>query len=173
MLKGLLRYKHGMGADRQEFLRGISEAQKGSREAIQALIVSHNSLGPSHAIGHQLGSVAGVMHGLTSCILLAPTLRYSAKTWPRTREVQARILEVFNETLGWRERDAADALTKFVTQLGLPTRLSEVGVTDQAQVEEVAEKTLTDIWGGRGAADHGEGGGDEDFEYGQVDVSGV
>ncbi|KAF2767452.1 Dehydroquinate synthase-like protein [Teratosphaeria nubilosa] len=148
MLKGLLQYKQGIGEDRQKFVRGISEAQKGSREAIQALIVSNNTLGPSHAIGHQLGSVAGVMHGMTSCILLAPTMRYSAETWPRTREVQAKILKVFNETLGWQESNAADALTKFVEQLGLPTRLSEVGVTDQPQIEKVAEKALTDIWGG-------------------------
>ncbi|KAF2155406.1 Dehydroquinate synthase-like protein [Myriangium duriaei CBS 260.36] len=152
MVQGLIEYKQGSGEDRAKFLHGISEAQKGSRQAIKALIVHKNSFGPSHAIGHQLGSVAGVMHGITSCIMLAPVLKYTAKStnpaFVRTKEGQSRILNVFNETLQWDECDAAEALTKFVRRLELPTRLSEVGVTEDAQLDQIAEKTLTDVWGG-------------------------
>ncbi|KAK5116797.1 hypothetical protein LTR62_007471 [Meristemomyces frigidus] len=147
MLKGLLEYKQGEGADRARYLRGISDSQQGARRAIMALIVHRNSFGPSHAIGHQLGSVSGVMHGITSCILLAPVLKYQARD-PSRREAQATVLKVFNETLGWRETEAADAVTKFVKLLGLRTRLEEVGVTDEGELERIAAKTLTDVWGG-------------------------
>ncbi|KAK5122285.1 hypothetical protein LTR85_004196 [Meristemomyces frigidus] len=145
MLKGLLEYKEGKDGDRKELLRGISECQRGSRQAIKGMIVHHNFFGPSHAIGHQLGSVAGVMHGLTSCVLLAPVLKYQKHD---RADAQAKVLKVFNETLGWQETDAADAMTKFVKELGLPTTLSEVGVTDNTIVDKIAEKTLTDVWGG-------------------------
>ena len=63
-------------------------------------------------------------------------------------EAQARVLKVFNETLGWQATEAAAAMERFVKSLGLPTRLSEVGVTEEAQIEKIAEKTLTDVWGG-------------------------
>ncbi|KAK4570071.1 hypothetical protein LTR86_003041 [Recurvomyces mirabilis] len=145
MLKGLLEYKEGEGRDREKLLKGISECQRGSRQAIKALIIHRNSFGPSHAIGHQLGSVGHVMHGITSCIMLAPVLKYQA---PGRREQQAAVLTVFNETLGWQEKDAADAVTRFVKLLGLPTRLIEVGVTREEDIEKIAEKTMTDIWGG-------------------------
>jgi len=146
MIKGLAEYKEGEGrSGKEELLKGISECQKGSRQAIKGLLVHRSTFGPSHAVGHQLGSVAGVMHGVTSCILLAPVLRY---TKHRTEAQQTKILECFNSTLDWQESDAAEALPRFVKMLGLPTALSEVGVTDEEMIEKVAEKTLTDVWGG-------------------------
>lgn len=145
MLKGLVAYHEGKDGERAELLRGISDCQRGSRQAIKGLVVHHNSFGPSHAIGHQLGGVAGVMHGYTTCVMLAPVLRYQKHD---RAEAQAKVLKVFNDTLGWHETDAADAMTKFVKKLGLPTTLSEVGVTDDAIVDKIAEKTLSDIWGG-------------------------
>lgn len=155
MLKGLREYKEGKEREggREELLRGVSDCQKGSRQAIKGLIVHRNTFGPSHAIGHQLGGVAGVMHGVTSCILLAPVLRYGrarhrSDSDSEAMEAQRKVVKVFNDTLGWQETDAADAMTKFVTMLGLPTRLSEVGVVDDAVVDRIAEKTLTDVWGG-------------------------
>jgi len=148
MIKGLQKYHEGKGTDRTEFLRGISASQKGSREAIKGLIVRRSPFGPSHAIGHQLGSVAGVMHGHTSCVILGSVLKFSKS---KTQQAQARILEIFNETLGWQETEAADAFVKFVKTLGLPTTLREVGLTDDGMIRKVAEKTMTDIWGGREA----------------------
>ncbi|KAF1991273.1 Dehydroquinate synthase-like protein [Aulographum hederae CBS 113979] len=148
MLKGLKEYKEGKGnGDEKELLKGISDCQKGARWAMSGLIIYRIPLGPSHAIGHQLGSVAGVMHGVTSCICLAPVLRY---TKPKSENAQAKVLEIANDVLGWNETEAADAIARFVLMLGLPTRLSEVGVTSDEQVELIAEKTMTDVWGGSG-----------------------
>lgn len=109
------------------------------------LVVHRVPLGPSHAIGHQLGSVAGVLHGETSCVMLAPVLQ---QTRDRTSRAQAKVLDIFNETLGWQEKEASDAVRRFVKMLGLPTTLSEVGVKTDEQVQKVAEKAMNDIWGG-------------------------
>ncbi|KIV84132.1 hypothetical protein PV11_06105 [Exophiala sideris] len=156
MITGLTEYKHAKNKkeasqeDNELLLKGISECQYGSREALTGLLVWRVPMGPSHAIGHQLGSVAHVMHGITSCIMLAPVLRWQAAhlSHPHYKKAQARILDIFNETLGWQETSAADAIERFVMTLGLPTTLQEVNVTSDEQVREIAEKTMTDVWGG-------------------------
>jgi len=145
MLRGLKEYHEGKDRDRAEMLKGISECQRGSRQAIKGLIVHRNTFGPSHAIGHQLGSAAGVMHGITSCVILPAVLAY---TEPKTKKAQEKILSVFNQTLDWNEDSASHALVRFITMLGLPTTLADVDVRDDAVLDQIAEKTMTDVWGG-------------------------
>jgi alcohol dehydrogenase class IV len=117
---------------------------------MMGIILHRIPMGASHAIGHQLGSVKGVMHGVTSCVMLASVLRWYAAHNLQT-EPQKTVLRVFNETLGWRESSAGDAVEKFVKFLGLPSTLREVDVTKNKDLDIVAEKTLTDIWGGQKA----------------------
>ncbi|KAJ6438233.1 cytochrome P450 [Purpureocillium lavendulum] len=156
MITGLTEYKQAKATgetgekNTDLLLEGISECQYGSREALTGLLIWRVPMGPSHAIGHQLGAVANVMHGITSCIMLAPVLRWQAAhlSDPYYKETQAKILRIFNDTLGWQEASAADAVEKFVKSLGLPTTLREVGVTSDEQVRKIADKTMTDVWGG-------------------------
>lgn len=76
--------------------------------------------GASHGIGHQLGAVAGVPHGYTSCVMLPAAMRWNL---PATGPQQARLARLMGAT------DAADAIGALIGALGLPTRLSDVGVT--------------------------------------------
>lgn len=155
LIRGLNDYKASLDAGKpltdESVLKGISACQQGARDAIQGVLVYGSKVGPSHAIGHQLGSVGKVPHGLTSCICLPPTLRYE-KEHPENkyfrREGHKIVLDVFNEELGWHEKEAGDAVERFYRSLGLPTRLSAVGVTDDAAIRKIAEKTMTDVWGG-------------------------
>ncbi|KAF2204135.1 maleylacetate reductase [Delitschia confertaspora ATCC 74209] len=148
LLKGLKEYKEGEdNQSRAELLEGVSECQVGARQAMMGLLLWKIPMGASHAIGHQLGSVGGVMHGVTSCIMLSPVLRYMKDKQARSQEI---VLKVFNETLGWKETEAADAVAKFVKFLGLPNRLSEVDIKDESQFQEIAEKTMTDVFGKSG-----------------------
>lgn len=155
IIRGLNDYKAGLDAKTpstdESMLKAISACQQGARDAIKGLLVYESKVGPSHAIGHQLGSVGKVPHGLTSCICLPPTLRYE-KEHPENKyfrlEGQQTVVDVFNEELGWQEKEAGDAVERFYKSLGLPTRLSDVGVTDDAAVWKIAEKTMTDVWGG-------------------------
>jgi alcohol dehydrogenase class IV len=76
---------------------------------------------------------------------LAPVLRF---TRGRNLEAQERVVRIFREVMGYQEMEAGDCVERFVKRMGLPTRLSEVGVTDDKQVEEIAERTMTDVWVG-------------------------
>ena len=101
---------------------------------------------PSLAIGHQLGSICGIMHGVTSCIMLAPVLRYTAEHNDKQKEVQAMVLKIWNKYLKTDEKSLADAVENFVKMLDLPHMLKEVGVTNDEDIEKVAESTLTDVF---------------------------
>ena len=78
-------------------------------------------MGASHAIGHVLGGSCDVPHGYTSCVMLPPVLRYN-------RSVNAERQKLVAEAMGHPGEDAADVIAAFVKGLGLPGRLSEVGV---------------------------------------------
>jgi alcohol dehydrogenase class IV len=148
LLEGLKEYKEGQNSDdRQALLDGISECQLGSRSALMGLLTYRIPLGPSHAIGHQLGSKCGVMHGVTTCIMLSPVLRYMREKENQQVEPQQKILDVFNRILQWNEKSAADAVGKFVRFLELLDSLKAVGVEDEDTLQKVAKLTMTDAWG--------------------------
>ncbi|QGI87887.1 hypothetical protein CEK25_002843 [Fusarium fujikuroi] len=90
-------------------------------------------MGASHArLGHQLGSVGrGIMHD--------PPVK------ARNPGAQARIVEIFNEALGWEETDASDCVARLVEVTGLPSTLRDVGVTSNEQIEQIIDKTMTDV----------------------------
>jgi maleylacetate reductase len=78
--------------------------------------------GASHGIGHQLGGVAGVAHGHTSCVMLPNVMRWNRETvGPQLRRIAAAF--------GQPDADAADLVQGLIRDLGMPTRLSEVKVT--------------------------------------------
>ncbi|KLP10254.1 aldehyde-alcohol dehydrogenase [Fusarium fujikuroi] len=145
LAKGLVEYKEGLGRGKEgedELVHGVSKCQTGSRMALMGFIIYRVNMGASHAIGHQLGSVGKVMHGITSCIMLPPVLRY---TKARNPGAQARIVEIFNEALGWEETDASDCVARLVEVTGLPSTLRDVGVTNNEQIEQIIDKTMTDV----------------------------
>ena len=114
---------------------------------MMGLLLWNVPMGLSHAIGHQLGSVCGVMHGVTSCIMLAPVLRSTASKSDRQKQVQNRVLGIWNKVLKSEEPSLADAVSNLVKFLGLPRTLREVGVVKQEDIDKIAEQTLTDVFG--------------------------
>lgn len=78
--------------------------------------------GASHGIGHQLGAVAGVPHGYTSCVMLPNVMQYNAD---HVEDRARKIADAF----GAPGRDAAAGVRTLVGELGLPVRLEDVGVT--------------------------------------------
>jgi maleylacetate reductase len=96
------------------------------------------SKGASHGIGHVLGGTAGVPHGYTSCVMLPHVLRFN-------REVNADRQARVSEALGRPDAAAADAVGGLVSELGLPTRLRDVGVRED-QLDVIAENSMHDRW---------------------------
>ncbi|QFU75382.1 maleylacetate reductase [Halioglobus maricola] len=90
--------------------------------------------GASHGIGHQVGAVAGVQHGICSCVMLPAVLRYNA-------EVSGERDGWIAEALGKPESSAADAVLALVRRLGLPDSLKAAGVRKE-QFEQMATAAL-------------------------------
>jgi maleylacetate reductase len=93
-------------------------------------------VGASHGIGHVLGAACHVPHGHTSCVMLPSVLRWNL---PANADRQKRVSEAF----GKPAEPAADLVANLVTTLGLPRRLSEVGV-GKDRFREIAEKSMHD-----------------------------
>ncbi|KAF1355784.1 Dehydroquinate synthase-like protein [Lizonia empirigonia] len=152
LVKGLNDYRNGESqGDHDELVDGISNCQLGSRNSVIGLLLWSIPMGPSHAIGHQLSSICGLMHGVTSCIMLAPVLRYTYARSEKQKEVQKKVLTLWNNVLETEEATLADAVENFVRVLQLPHTLKEVGVVKDEDIEKVAEGTLTDVFGAEDA----------------------
>jgi maleylacetate reductase len=93
-------------------------------------------VGASHGIGHVLGAACHVPHGHTSCVMLPSVLRWNL---PANADRQKRVSEAF----GKPDQAAADLVASLVATLGLPRRLSEVGV-GRDRFREIAEKSMHD-----------------------------
>lgn len=90
--------------------------------------------GASHGIGHQVGAVAGVQHGLCSCAMLPAVLRYNAVV---AGERDGWIAEA----LGAPHSSAADAVLALIRRLGLPDSLKATGAKRE-QFEQMANAAL-------------------------------
>jgi len=88
--------------------------------------------GASHGIGYILGGYLGIPHGITSCISLAATLEWN-------EPVNAERQRAVAGKLGHASARASDAMREFVKSLGLPTRLSDIGITAE-RIPELARQ---------------------------------
>src|SRR5215211_2849155 len=83
---------------------------------------ANTPMGLSHELGRRIGASYEVPHGITSCIILAPSLQVMKKHVPEER---------------WQKLSAAcdgsppERVSSLVEELGLPGRLREVGVPEE------------------------------------------
>jgi alcohol dehydrogenase class IV len=91
--------------------------------------------GASHGIGHQLGAVAGVAHGHTSCVMLPAVMAWNAG------HVGGRDALV-HEAVNPGAPDAATAVAELIGDLGQPRRLADVGVSAD-QFDRIAELAMS------------------------------
>lgn len=94
--------------------------------------------GASHGIGHQLGAVANVPHGHCTCVMLPSVLTYNLSATGEQQEAVANAL-------GRGTMSASDAVRELIVDLGLPTRLQDVGVTRE-QFQTIAEGSLSNVF---------------------------
>ncbi|MDU1695585.1 MAG: iron-containing alcohol dehydrogenase, partial [Bradyrhizobium sp.] len=80
-------------------------------------------MGASHAIGHVLGGTCDVPHYLCTAVMMPSVLKYNK---PATGAAQKLLAEAWHEP----EADASELFARFIARLGLPTRLADVGVTE-------------------------------------------
>lgn len=80
--------------------------------------------GASHGIGHQLGAVANVPHGYTSCVMLPHVMAFNE---PASKERQAWIADA----LGAPGTPASETVASLIASLDMPTTLRDVGVKEE------------------------------------------
>jgi alcohol dehydrogenase class IV len=96
-------------------------------------------LGVTHSLSHQLSSEYGVHHGLGNAILLPHTMAYNLEA---AQDKMTRIAFAMGATSP-SPQAAVDAVAHLVDRVGLPARLSEVGVS-RAGIAAMARNALED-----------------------------
>ncbi|MBL6852080.1 MAG: iron-containing alcohol dehydrogenase [Alphaproteobacteria bacterium] len=89
-------------------------------------------MGASHGIGYLLGSMGGVPHGYTSCVMLPAVLKWNAA-------VNVDIQPPIADALGRPDLSAADAVAALLDDLQMPRTLKDVGIGDDL-VPRIAEQ---------------------------------
>jgi len=88
--------------------------------------------GASHGIGYILGGAYGVPHGVTSCLMLPAVLEWN-------EPVNAQRQKSVAQALGRPGERAGPAMRAFVRNLGVPSRLRDVGIARE-QLPEIAAR---------------------------------
>ena len=104
------------------------------------------NLGLSHGIGHQLGARNNVPHGITSCVMMAPTMTFNQAHVGNRQAWIAELMdcEIRGMTPGSAAAAGRNAVLRLVQDLDLPHRLREVGVT-RADFAAIAKDALEDL----------------------------
>ena len=99
---------------------------------IGGIAISSKWLGACHSLAHQLSGFANVQHGVANALMLPHQMAYSLVG---ALERYARIAEALNMppegSLRQRAERAIEAVRELTVDVGLPTRLRDVGVTEE------------------------------------------
>ncbi|MGP8188094.1 MAG: iron-containing alcohol dehydrogenase, partial [Terracidiphilus sp.] len=92
--------------------------------------MSNTRGGISHALGHQIGPMWDVPHGVTSCITLPHVMRFMADVAPERFGPIAEGLGVRFDERNARTAamECAERMAKFIAQFEVPHRLRDAGV---------------------------------------------
>ena len=103
------------------------------------------AIGIAHSLSHPCGAHYDVPHGVANAINLPWVIEYNAAGGEPIADRYREINDIFGLEVGGRGEQVGHALAEHVRgvvkELGLPTRLSEVGVPEDAipQLVEGAE----------------------------------
>jgi maleylacetate reductase len=102
-------------------------------------LVSGVAMGASHAIGHAIGSMFNVAHGLTSCVVLPAVIQFNGET------VAPRLANVVRALGGQRAQGAPDLVRAMIARLGLPISLRDIGL-GRDSFPRIARAAMTEGW---------------------------
>ena len=109
--------------------------------------MSSNSRGGiSHALGHQIGPMWNVPHGITSCITLPHVMRLMAGVAADRFAPIAQGFEVRFDPRSPRSSamECADRTARFIGKFEVPTRLRDVGVPRE-EISRIAGTVLEEV----------------------------
>lgn len=112
---------------------------------LAGLVISNTGTGNDHAIARALGGLCDTPHGLATAMLLAPVMRFNASARPaRYRDIARAIgLDVNGSERDIAQR-ACDEIAALQLELGIPSRLREIGVTE-AHIPDLVRVALKNV----------------------------
>jgi lactaldehyde reductase len=108
---------------------------------------SNVGLGLVHGMAHPLGAFYGTPHGVANAILLPVIMTYNAGcTGEKYRDIAAAmgVDDVNNFSLSEVRQAAIDAVYQLNSDVGIPARLRDVGMS-AGDIDELAEAALADV----------------------------
>ncbi|MEX2195384.1 MAG: iron-containing alcohol dehydrogenase [Thermoleophilaceae bacterium] len=129
---------HALRMIRQNLERAVhtpeDEEARGNMLIAASLAITA-SLGITHSMSHPCGGHYGVPHGVANAINLPHSIRYNARGGSDIAARYREVAEVLGSEPGGGDADMGDALADRVSEItssvGLPKRLSEVGVPEE------------------------------------------
>jgi alcohol dehydrogenase class IV len=108
--------------------------------------MSNTRGGISHALGHQIGPMWNVPHGITSCITLPHVMRFMAGVAADRFAPIAQGFEVRFDPRSPRSSamECADRTARFIGKFEVPTRLRDVGVPRE-EISRIAGTVLEEV----------------------------
>ncbi len=102
-------------------------------------------VGVVHGISHACGGVCNVPHGVANSILLPHGMEYNIDYCPERYSLVASAMgiDIQNKTPEEASKLAINFIKEFTRDLGLPQKLSEVGVKEE-DIPKIAETTMGD-----------------------------
>ncbi len=123
--------------------RGEEDEEARGNMLVAANLAITLALGSVHAMSHPAGAHFGVPHGVANAIHLPHVIRHNAAGG---EEIAGRYRDI-GELFDIHEPEIGDALARYLTELsasiGLPTRLSQVGVPEDG-IPALVEGALGD-----------------------------
>lgn len=129
---------HALRMIRQNLERAVhtpeDEEARGNMLIAASLAITA-SLGITHSMSHPCGGHFGVAHGVANAINLPHSIRFNARGGSDIANRYRDVAEVLGSEPGGGDEEMGDALADRVSEItrsvGLPQRLSEVGVPEE------------------------------------------
>jgi len=106
-----------------------------------------SALGAVHSMSHPAGAHNGVPHGVANAINLPHVIRFNCGGGPEIADRYRDVAELLGAESGGSDAELGDSLASWVseltTRIGLPQRLSEVGVSE-ADIPTLVEGAMGD-----------------------------
>lgn len=108
--------------------------------------LANAGVGLSHGIGHNLGTMASMAHGYTSCATMRHAVAYNNVATADRQAMLLSLVKVMAAELAAPHDNLPDVLLALVRdELKLPWRLRDLGVSRE-QLPQIAEATMSDVF---------------------------
>lgn len=123
----------------------FARGQQQIAACIAGVAFSNAQIGLVHATAHSIGALYGVPHGLANSIMLPYCMAYNMDECADRYALVAEAMGVKEKGMSDEEaaQAAIDAVFELSKKIGLPQKLSEVGV-EESGLEAIAELSLSD-----------------------------